>query len=173
LLRTGPGLCLVLGRPEPKDTEAMALAPKTNGTVQKYSSRADWSWVLRSTLHFRTTILLFTLLWSDIWGGVKFTRYSNKSSSYISRLCPSLFQGRLRSAAALLFAAGRYRRRKAPATVRHLQPETIPDRAPCAKHCTMWSLVTGHQALAHWSHSALQQTDQCNFKKLAHRSLKL
>ena len=24
------------------------------------------------------------------------------------------------------------------------RPGTIPDRAPCARHCTMWSLVKGH-----------------------------
>jgi hypothetical protein len=75
-------------------------------------------WVIRSTLHFRTTIVPY----SD--EGVIFARYSSKSSTYISRLC--LFQGRLRPAKALLFAAGRYRRCKAPTTVSHLQPETIP-----------------------------------------------
>jgi hypothetical protein len=75
---------------------------------------------------------------------VIFTRHSSKSSTYIGGLC--LFQGRLRPATALLFAAGRYRRCKAPATVKHLQPDTMPDRAPCAAHCGRW-----FEVLAHWN----------------------
>jgi hypothetical protein len=111
------------------------------------------------------------LLWSDHHEGVIFTRHSSNSSTYASRLYLPVFQGRLRPATALLFAAGRYRRCKAPATVavKHLQPETIAAGAPCAKHCTMsrWSLVKGH-----WSGPgtlareplalSAAATDQCN-----------
>ena len=140
-------------------------------------SRASWcQWVFRSTLHFGTTILL----WSD--EGVIFTGYSSKSSTYIGGLC--LFQGRrLRPATAELFAAlaGRYRRCKAPATLKHLQGSRDNTRQARGSMCQtlscttgMWSLVRGHQVLAHWNHSALQleQTDQCG-GNFAHRSFKL
>jgi hypothetical protein len=107
-----------------------------------------------------------------------FTGYSGSRVPTFCRL--RLFQGRPRPATALRLqqeGTDGARHRGGHSETPGLQPETLPDEAVCLTlyHVTVGMSVKDsalsqqgrHQVLAHWSHSALQQTGQCSF---LHRS---
>jgi hypothetical protein len=121
------------------------------------------SWVLRSTLHFRTTILL----WSD--EGVIFTRHSGSRVPTVGRLCP--FQGRPRPVYSPAHSARRDRRCNAPATAKHLQPETHTTRQGSMRQ-RLCHVGTSVKDTKSWHIGTIQRCNKLtSATSFAHRSL--